>query len=273
MCAIGGWDGSSVVQSVEWYDPDRALWSPGPSLTQPRKRLSVVTHEGRVYAIGGHDGKSALSTVEVYSQTTREWSQLPNMSQARMFAACVALGDRLYVIGGQSRLGVALDTAEVLDLQLGRWEEIPRVGSKLWSPAAITHNSSVYVFGRGSRALYNIFIYSPASKAWETVHTTLPYHMYAEVVNCAGAIYILNGSNSTRCKREGVPSIYRYDLEAHQWSGVKWELPNARAGFSVTVLNNHIAVIGGHRGREKLASVDLYDPIKGVWQSLPDMTS
>ena len=264
LCAIGGWDGDSVLRSVEWYDPDAAHWEPGPPLIRPRKRLCAVAHRGKVYVIGGHDGKTALSSAEVYSQTARQWASLPDMSQARMFAACVALGDSLYVIGGQSRLGVPLDTAEVFDLLLNEWGPVARLGAKLGSPAAVAHNSSVIVFGRGGSGLYSIHIYSPPSNTWESVPTTIPYHMYAEAVNCSGTIYILCGRSSSRHEREGDPSIYRYDPDARQWSEVDCQIPRPRAGFSAAVINGNIVVVGGHRGREKLASVDLYDPVKGV---------
>ena len=90
LCAIGGWDGDSVVHSVEWYDPHTARWKPGPSMNEPRKRLGVVAHCRKVYAVGGHNGKATLSSVEVYCQRSKRWTSLPNMKQARMFSGCVA---------------------------------------------------------------------------------------------------------------------------------------------------------------------------------------
>ena len=230
-----------------------------------------------MFAIGGHDGKKTLSSVEVYSQTTRQWAPLPDMRQPRMFPACAVLGERLYVVGGQCRLGVPLGSVEVFNLSLNQWEEegeeeVGSLGVKLGSPAAVTHKNSLFVFGRGSGGTYDIHIYSSkTSNTWEIVHTTLPYHMYAEAVLCAGVVHILCGANSTRCKREGGPFVYRYDLETHQWSGVGCDMQCQRAGFSAAVVNGDIAVVGGHRGREKLASVDLYDPVSGEWQSLPEM--
>ena len=240
-------------------------------MIHPRKRLGVVAHRGKVYAIGGHNGKMSLSSVEVYCQTTREWASLPGMSQARMFPACVALNNRLYVIAGQSRLGVPLDTAEVFDIHLNEWGLVAKLAAKLGSPAAVTHNNSIFVFGRGAGDMYSLHIYSPSSDSWENVPTILPYQMYGEAVNCDGSIYILCGRSSSRQQREGDPSIYHYDPDTHQWREVDCPFPEPRAGFSAAVVNRNIVVVGGHRGREKLASVDLYDPVDGVWQSLPVM--
>ncbi|CAI8020572.1 Kelch-like protein 17 [Geodia barretti] len=203
LCAIGGWDGDSVVHSVEWYDPHTARWKPGPSMNEPRKRLGVVAHCRKVYAVGGHNGKATLSSVEVYCQRSKRWTSLPNMSQARMFSGCVALNNRL--------------------------------------------------------------------DSWEIVPTTLPYHMYSEAVKCDEAIYILCGRTSSRHEREGHPSIYRYDPDTHQWAGLESQMPHPRAGFSAAVVNGDIVVVGGHRGREKLACVDLYDPAGEIWRRLPDM--
>ena len=271
VCAIGGWDGESVARCAEWYDPHTATWRPGPSMSEPRKRLGVVAHCGKVYAIGGHDGKVTLSSVEVYCQRSRRWTTLPSMNQARMFSGCVVLNNRLYVIGGQSRMGAPLDTAEVFDFHLSKWGPVARLGGKLGSPAAVAHNNSILVFGRGASNTYSIHIYSPSNDSWDAVPTTLPYHMYAEAVKYSGGIYILCGRSSSRPEREGHPSIYRYDVNTHQWAALDSQIPSPRAGFSATVLNGDIFVVGGHKGTEKLASVDLYDPMGDVWRQLPDM--
>ena len=271
LCAIGGWDGDSVVHSVEWYDPHTARWKPGPSMNEPRKRLGVVAHCRKVYAVGGHNGKATLSSVEVYCQRSKRWTSLPNMNQARMFSGCVALNNRLYVVAGQSRLGAPLDTAEVFDLHLNERGPVARLGAKLGSPAAVTHNNSIFVFGCGSSDMYSIHIYSPSSDSWEIVPTTLPYHMYSEAVKCTGAIYILCGRTSSRHEREGHPSLYRYNPDTHHCAGLESQMPNPRAGFSAAVVNGDIVVVGGHRGRGKLACVDLYDPAGEIWRLLPEM--
>ena len=271
MCAIGGWDGKSVVSTVEWYDPDINQWKLGAPLNQPRKRLSVVSHDGKVYAIGGHDGMKTLCSVELYDQNTKCWTTIPSMMQARMFAACVVLNGKVYAIGGQCKLGVLLDTAEVFDPTLNHWQFIASMGTKLGSPVAVAYNNTIHILGKGSNNTYNLHTYNPSHDTWTQIQTTLPYHMYVEAVDCAGTIYILCGSSSSR--QVGVWFMYCYHPDTpHQWSTVDCQIPSPRAGFAAVVANDVILVVGGHRGREKLSSVDLYDPVKGAWQTLGDMS-
>ena len=275
MCAVGGWDGQSVVQSVEWYDPDLGQWQLGPPLNQPRKRLGVASHNGKVYAMGGHDGKQALNSVEVLDQTTRQWTPLPTMNEARMFAACVTLDSKIYAIGGQCRLGVPLDSAEVFDPALNQWQLIRSMHSKQGSPSAVAHKGSVYVLGRGLDDQYSLQIYSHTSNTWTLATTTIPYRRYNPAVYYNGTIFILCGSNSSTCgstrEVENDCVVYQYDPDSSQWS-TKCQMPGPpHAGFAAAVVNGAIVVVGGHRGWEKLSSADLYDPVAREWRSLPAM--
>ena len=271
LCTIGGWDGESVIQSAEWYDPETTQWHSGPPLNCPRKRLGVASVEGKVYAVGGHDGRSTLDSVEVYGQQTREWVSLPAMNQPRMFAACVTLDGKLYAIGGQSTLGVPLASAEVFDPVHNQWQLIANMHCNLASPVAATHKQTVYVLGRGRRDLYTLQIYTPPTDTWTHIPTTLPYHMYAEAVYCGSSLYILCGGGSCRRERESQCSVYCYDLDTNRWS-VECQMLRPRAGFAAAEVNGCIAVVGGHRGREKLSWVDLYDPEAREWHQLPAMS-
>ena len=272
LYAIGGWDGQSVVPSVEWYDPDSSTqWKSGPALGQPRKRLAVASLDGRVYAVGGSDGKNALSSVEVFDQHTRQWTPLSPMHHARMFAACVTLDGKLYAIGGQRKMCVPLESVEVFDPRLDTWRCIASMPCKQGSPTAVTHKGLIYVLGKASGDIQNLQVYSPSSDTWKQVATTLPYRRYSTAVYCAGALYVLGGTGSRRGSRVGENSdVFRYDPETGEWS-VVCQMASPRAGFAVAVVNGAVVVVGGHVDREKLYSADLYDPESRKWRSLPDM--
>ena len=48
-----------------------------------RSGVSVIAHDGFVYAIGGFDGQSRLFTGERYNPTTNTWRRIPAMYTAR----------------------------------------------------------------------------------------------------------------------------------------------------------------------------------------------
>ena len=45
--AVGGWEGSSRLDSVEKYDPETNTWSPVASLKMAVTSPAVVAHEGK----------------------------------------------------------------------------------------------------------------------------------------------------------------------------------------------------------------------------------
>ena len=47
--AVGGWEGSSRLDSVERYDPETNTWSPVASLKMAVTSPAVVAHEGKVF--------------------------------------------------------------------------------------------------------------------------------------------------------------------------------------------------------------------------------
>ena len=270
LCAIGGWDGQSTVQSVEWYHPDIALWKQGPPLIQPRKRLGVASLGGKVYAVGGHDGKNVLNSVEVFDQTREQWAPVHPLNQARMFAACVTIDGKIYAIGGQRKLCVPLDSVEVFDPELNQWQYISNMHHKVGSPIAIAHKKSLYVLGKGFGDLHIVQVYNISTDTWTQVKTTIPYCRYASAVYHTNTMYILCGRDSCRLTHEENCDVYRYDLDTNQWS-TECQMPSPRAGFATAVVNGNIIVVGGHRGREKLCLADLYDPVDRKWHPLPAM--
>ena len=62
--AIGGFDGSNILTSVEEYDPETDTWSTVASLSTARRQFAAAEADGLVYAIGGDDGNSTLTSVE-----------------------------------------------------------------------------------------------------------------------------------------------------------------------------------------------------------------
>ena len=71
LYAVGGWDGSKHLLSVERYDEGKDEWQVVASMGSKRSSLGVCVLGGRLYAVGGWDGSSFLSTDRRWSGTTR----------------------------------------------------------------------------------------------------------------------------------------------------------------------------------------------------------
>ncbi|GJN35935.1 hypothetical protein PR202_gb24751 [Eleusine coracana subsp. coracana] len=74
--AMGGYDGESMVSSVEIYDPRLNTWRMGDPMHTPRGYAAAVTLDDSLYLIGGMQSNvQILDTVEVYNASSG-WSVL-----------------------------------------------------------------------------------------------------------------------------------------------------------------------------------------------------
>ena len=56
--AVGGFNGSLRVRTVDVYDPVKDIWTSCPSMEARRSTLGVAVLHGNIYAVGGFDGSS-----------------------------------------------------------------------------------------------------------------------------------------------------------------------------------------------------------------------
>lgn len=56
--AVGGFNGSLRVRTVDVYDPAKDIWSSAASMEARRSTLGSAVLNGCIYAVGGFDGSS-----------------------------------------------------------------------------------------------------------------------------------------------------------------------------------------------------------------------
>ena len=56
--AVGGFNGSLRVRTVDEYDPVRDKWTSVASMDARRSTLGVAVLKDHIYAVGGFDGSS-----------------------------------------------------------------------------------------------------------------------------------------------------------------------------------------------------------------------
>ena len=100
LYARRGDDGSSVLSSVESYDPASYQCLAVASMWTVRTNLGVGVLEGKLYALGGCYGSSVLSSVEAYDPATDQWTAVASMSTRRGALGVGVLEGKLYALGG-----------------------------------------------------------------------------------------------------------------------------------------------------------------------------
>lgn len=102
--AVGGFNGSLRVRTVDIYDAASDTWSTCCSMEARRSTLGVAVLNGCIYAVGGFDGSSGLSSAEVFDPRTQKWTMLAAMGTRRSSVGVGVVKDLLYAVGGIDRL-------------------------------------------------------------------------------------------------------------------------------------------------------------------------
>ena len=101
--AVGGFNGSLRVRTVDMYDPTADAWTSIASMDARRSTLGVAVLSDMIYAVGGFDGSSGLNTAEVLDLAvtgSQEWRPIASMSTRRSSVGVGVLGGLIYAVGG-----------------------------------------------------------------------------------------------------------------------------------------------------------------------------
>ena len=90
--AIGGFDGSSYMSSVERYEEGDKRWTQVARMNVSRCTHSAVSisESQEIYVFGGFD-YVPLDSVERYNVISKEWEQIAKMPGPRFMHSCVLL--------------------------------------------------------------------------------------------------------------------------------------------------------------------------------------
>ena len=105
---------------VEAYDLDTQQWHTLARLHTPRRGLTMVAFENKLYAIGGYlAGDGYLNTVELYDSDHDAWQTLDWKITPRTWTAMVVVQDSIVILGGFNRAGF-LGLVERIVLHTGK---------------------------------------------------------------------------------------------------------------------------------------------------------
>ena len=90
LYAIGGFDDSSPLDSVERFDPRKNQWTYVANMTTCRGGVGAGALGGRLWAVGGHNGEQYLNSVESYDPLFDVWEISAPMHTFR--AGCGVVG-------------------------------------------------------------------------------------------------------------------------------------------------------------------------------------
>lgn len=83
MFAVGGYDGSQHLSSVECYNACSNQWMSIASMQSNRCYVGTAVMGGKLFATGGYDGLSLLDSAERYDPLLQEWTSISSMATSR----------------------------------------------------------------------------------------------------------------------------------------------------------------------------------------------
>lgn len=249
--SIGGFDGTTLLDTLEVYTPANDRWQTLAPLPTPRRELAAAGLDSKLYALGGWHGSAVTTTLEIYDPATNAWSVGRPMPTARSNLVAATIGGKLYAIGGWN--GTYLNTVEIYDPVTNRWSQGPDMPTARNAMASAVIGSKIFVVGgwANGRALTTVEVFDTESATWSTL-APLPVarnRLTAGVI--LGKIYAVGGWTGS----DPVNRVDVYDPRTDSWSeGVP--MPTARNGHAASVANNRLYALGGWNGSRYLDTVE-----------------
>ncbi|RXM92955.1 Kelch repeat and BTB domain-containing protein 13 [Acipenser ruthenus] len=212
---VGGVYGVSK-QAVELsfcYDPERNTWSHFSSPQQLRYNLTLMGHNGYLYAIGGEYDRRIISSVERYHVSTDTWSFVSPLPRPAAGAACAQAMGRMFVC-----LWKPIDTTDIYEYDPDRdqWLLITTlIRPQSYGHYMVAHRDNLYVMRNGPsddflRCMIDCFNIT-------TLQLTV---MAGQYVNSKGALF------TSAVKGDSVFTVNRmltlvYSVEEKMWKPKK----------------------------------------------------
>lgn len=236
-----------------------------------------VVWDGRLWVVGGSDcDNKALRRVEVYDPATREWGVAAELNTAREFHSCVVLEGRLWVVGGKDDRHRTLDSLEVYDPASGRW---------IQSASRMHGRVEVFLASNRSKNAAQLFTLQSNDTLPVVLQRICAKFKIKPKLRKDSALYTQQGALVTEPAQltQGRPLVLCVtpgDLRGLQRVAINYGYDDVlpmctpRSSHGCVALNGKLWVVGGQASDSStLDSVEVYDPITGVWTPVARLNS
>ncbi|KAL4714324.1 hypothetical protein ACJJTC_009676 [Scirpophaga incertulas] len=247
--AVGGFNGSLRVRSVDVYRARADLWAPGPPLHARRSTLGVAVLGEVIYAVGGFDGVTGLSSGEALdtSADSPTWRPIAAMGTRRSSVGVAALNAQLWAVGGyDGAQRQCLHTVERYDPTTDTWSPAPSMSVRRSGAGVGAVGGALYAVGGHDgpsvRRSVERLVLAPAG---------------------AGGSGGAGGTGGTGGSADG--------------GEPRWEpappMHTPRRNAAVVAHRGRLYVVGGDDGTTNLDTVEVFDPATETWSILPERMS
>ena len=262
ICAVGGYNRSDCLSTMEVYDPDSNTWSVATPMNSRRGRCSAASLNGYIYCFGGSDGHNVLKSAEMFDITKKAWQSIPSMDVPRSRLSSAVLDGSIYVIGGASCSKDPLRTVEKYDPVTNTWMKAASLCEPRTDATATVLNRTIYVVGGSSQwnSLSSVECFDLAVGKWRMLSSLQTARRGAGVVSLNGKVYVVGGHDLT----QSLESMEVYDPVTQKWS-YSSPMNTPRANMAAVVVDGLLFAVGGYDGSTFLNTVEYFNPDNGKW--------
>jgi hypothetical protein len=221
-------------------------------------------------ASGAGDGSSPAGA----ARATDSWAALAPSPLQRTEVGAARIGNRIFVVGGFSSAGGSTGEMIAYDITRDRWESRRPLPIAVNHPGVTVLRRHLFVLGGdlegGGKSDY-LYRYDPHRDRWRLLSTAPTARSALGLVGLGRELYAIGG---TSAKSAILRRVEVFHLKEKRWTrGAR--MPTGRNHVGATQLKRNVIVTGGRPGpiNGGLRTVELYNPRRDRWRSLPSLAT
>lgn len=234
--AVGGFNGSVRVRTVDCYDPKTNQWTSAPSMEARRSTIGVAVLDNFIYAVGGFDGSSGLQSAEVFNPIIQTWQFIASMSTKRSSVGVATLNGYLYAVGGYDGASrQCLASVEYYNPSTNIWTRIPDMSQRRSGAGVAVLEGKLYSIGGhdGPAVRKSVECYNPETNSWMQCADMIIARRNAGVVTKDGLIYVVGGDDG----QSNLSSIEIYNPKINSWTLMSQKMSIGRSYAGVAIID------------------------------------
>lgn len=151
---MGGFDGSTGLNSAEVFDPKLQEWRMIAAMSVRRSSVGVAVLNNMIWACGGYDGstRQCLSSVESYDPQTDTWSKMAEMSSRRSGAGVGVCNNLLFAVGGHDG-PLVRKSVECYNPETNSWSSVSDMSFCRRNAGVVSHGGLLCKYKCGSLSM------------------------------------------------------------------------------------------------------------------------